>query len=80
MGTITIGVEDEIEEKFRVTVKESIGVGKGTLGKAFTQAMELWIKNQKQEEMKKRALKRLKKGYKLGKIKYKNRDELHERN
>ena len=79
MGTITVGVDDEIEEHFRLTVKRTVGAGKGTLGKAVAEAMEKWAKEKDEKEMRKRALERLERGYSMGKILYKNREELHER-
>ncbi|MEK6957610.1 MAG: hypothetical protein AABW99_01350 [archaeon] len=76
---MTVGVNDNTERKFRSTVNKVIGKGKGTLGKAMTEAMEKWVKEKEQEEIRQRALKRLETGYSMGKILYKNRSELHER-
>lgn len=79
MGTITVNSNNRTESRFRETVKEVIGEGKGSLGKAFDEAMLLWISQKKKEKIMERALSRLKKGYEMGKILYKNRGELHER-
>ncbi|HLC79595.1 MAG TPA: hypothetical protein VJG83_04165 [archaeon] len=79
MGTMTIGVDDEIEEKFRHTVAREIGKGKGSLGRAVGQAMEKWVKEKEHEEIRKRAIKKLEMGYSMGKLLFKNRDELHDR-
>lgn len=79
MGTITINASDKVENKFRATVKETIGSEKGSLGKAFDEAMLLWVKQKKKEKIRERALRRLQKGYSMGKLLYKNRSELYER-
>ena len=79
MGTITVNVKDDIEKEFRDTVKKQIGEGKGKLGEAITLAMKNWSDEMKQrviaEEMK--AL--MKKGFNMGNLKIKSRDELYDR-
>ena len=78
MGTITVNVKDDVEERFRETVKEEFGVGKGKLGRAFAEAMLAWLKEKEQKEIAERAIKRMDKGlYRLGKWKF-NRDEIYE--
>lgn len=79
MGTITVNVNDEAEKKFRKTVKENFGKNKGTLGKALTQAIEMWIKQYSHEEIGKRQIALMKKGFELGGFTVSSRDELHER-
>lgn len=79
MGTMTVGVNDMTETKFRKAVKNTLGEGKGKLGKALTEAMEKWAEEAEQEELRKRALARLEKGYHLGGKTYKHRSELYER-
>lgn len=79
MGTITISVDDVKEKEFRKAVKNSFGEGKGKLGKAITQAMEKWTEETQQWQLRKKAIERLEKGYKMGKILYKERSELYER-
>lgn len=79
MGTITVAVEDSVETQFRKAVKDRLGIGKGKIGKAVTEAMKQWVYAVEQQDLRERALKRLEKGYNMGKILYKHRDELHER-
>lgn len=79
MGTITINLSDEAEALFRETVKEERGTGKGILGKAVEEALKKWIEEKRQEEIAKRQLALLKKGIKMGKIKWR-REEIYDRN
>jgi len=79
MGTITISNDDATEKKFRDVARRRIGDRKGSLGKATTEALELWIRTQTQEEVAQEALRLLKQGYDLGKRKYRTRDDLYER-
>lgn len=79
MGTITININNNIEQSFRETVKEEYGKGKGILGKAVNEALENWIEEKKQEEIRQRQLMMIKKGFNLGKKNFKKRADLHER-
>jgi len=76
--TITVNVEEDVEERFRKIASATYGRRKGYLGKALTQAMKEWEKKQKQIDVNVRALEILRKGFKMGKITWKSRDELHE--
>ncbi|HLD88747.1 MAG TPA: hypothetical protein VI894_00925 [Candidatus Nanoarchaeia archaeon] len=78
MGTITINVDDDVEKEFRNAVAEKEGIGKGKLGGAVTEAINLWIDNKRQEQIAQRQIALMKKGFVLGKFKF-DRDELHER-
>ena len=78
MGTITINVNDKTENNFRRVVRALYGENKGNLGRAITEAMELWVKKESDENALK-TLEFLEKGFDLGGLAYKNRDELHER-
>lgn len=79
MGTITVNISDETENFFRDAVKKKLGVGKGKLGFAIDNAMKNWISEQEQKEAVSNLMKHLDKGFNLGKILYKKRDELYER-
>ncbi len=79
MGTITVNVQDEVEEEFRAVARIVHGGRKGSLGKALTEAMETWIAEKKQAAITERARKRLEKGFNLGTKRYESRAELHER-
>jgi len=78
MGTITINVGDESEAKFRKAAKAVFGTKKGSLGKAASEAFEEWSNREIQGNAAK-MLDLLEKGFKMGKVKYRSRDELHER-
>ncbi len=75
--TITINIDDELNNKFRSRVRQMYGNAKGVLGKAISEAMERWLEQKPDYE--KKALEHLRKGYNLGGTTYKNRDELYER-
>lgn len=79
MGTITVNVSDETEEIFRKTVSQELGKQKGTLGKAFDEAMKKWVHEKTQKEIAERQLQLLRNGFAMGKILYKKRSELYER-
>ncbi|MFH1409438.1 MAG: hypothetical protein ABIH34_06000 [Nanoarchaeota archaeon] len=76
MGTMTITVDEDIEERFRKHVAARFGRGKGVLGKAVSEAIDDWIKKGKSIE---KCLQLLEKGIDMGKMTYKSRDELHDR-
>ena len=79
MATITINLNDELNNKFREIVKLKIGEGKGTIGKAIEEAITSWIKEKKQIDIANEMMDLMEKGFNMGKIKIKSRDELHER-
>ena len=79
MGTITICIDDEIERRFRAAAKKKLGERKGYLGKATTEALEHWVKQQTQEEIANDALALLKTGHHLGKHLYTERKDLYDR-
>jgi hypothetical protein len=51
MGLITISISDETEERFRAVVRRIFGDRKGALGKAATEAMDLWVERPTQETL-----------------------------
>ena len=79
MGVITISISDDVEKRFREFAKLQNGERKGHLGDAVTEAIEKWMKDQEAERATKRFIERMRKGFKVGKILYKNRDELYDR-
>lgn len=80
MGTVTISLEDDVEERFREQARQEYGKGKGVLKEAITKAIEKWMDGIEQNEITQRQLKLMDKGFTMGKSLYKNRDELHDRN
>ena len=66
MGTMTINISDETEQKFREKVRETLGAGKGKLGKAVEEIMSKWVEDAEYQKLMKEAVATLKKGlYKL---------------
>lgn len=79
MGVMTVSVDSKVEQRFRKAVKNSLGNGKGKLGQAATDAFQKWADEQEQKRIGQELLAIMRKGYKMGKILYKHRDELYER-
>lgn len=78
MATITLNVNNDINEEFRQIVKSKFGEGKGILGKAVEEAIKKWIFEQKQKAITERQLKLMKHGlYSLNGYKF-NREEIYE--
>mgnify|MGYP001584669247 FL=1 len=77
MGTITVNINDNVENNFRKRVYMTYGKRKGVLGKALTEAMDEW---ERKKEYFDTCMRLLEEGVDLGKLKYKTRDELHDRN
>jgi len=79
MAVMTISMKDEVEKKFRQTVKSEFGDGKGALASAIEEAVNKWMEEKKQKELAKRAMEMMNKGlYSLKGWKF-NRDELYDR-
>ena len=76
---ITVSVNAEVERKFRRTAKAVHGAKKGYLGGALTDAMERWTKDREETDTVAAALSLLDQGIDLGGVRYKHKDELHER-
>lgn len=79
MGTMTINVKDETLDMFRKTVAMELGVGKGKLGKAIEEALKKWVHEKEQRDIAKRQIKLMEKGFDMGRILIKSRDELYDR-
>ncbi|MFA4876167.1 MAG: hypothetical protein WC586_02035 [Methanoregula sp.] len=79
MGTITISIDDDTEKRFREAAKKKLGDRKGYLGRATTEALENWVKNQTRDEIAQDALALLKTGYHLGTHTGAERKDLYDR-
>ena len=76
--TITINMNTKVLNKLRelaIAEKQK----KGFLGKIISEATEEYLKEKEQEEIRKKMLKKLNKGYKMGKMLITHRDELYDR-
>lgn len=76
MAIITISIQDDIEEKFRMQVYQLYGKKKGSIGKAVTEAIQEWSKKKAYLDT---CMELLQKGVDAGRMKYKTRDELYVR-
>jgi len=79
MGTITINIKDDVEQEFRSIAGIVYGKNKGHLGKAFTEAIQDWIYERKQEKIAREALELMNQDFSFGGRLYQHRSELHER-
>ena len=77
MGTITANVDDNTEQFFRTHVYATYGKKKGSIGRALTEAMKQWAQQKAYFDT---CMKLLHEGADMGKMKYKTRAELYERN
>ena len=75
---VTISMDKETITKLRALALAQ-KIKKGFIGKVVTEAVKEYIKKQEQEEAREKLLKMLKKGYHMGKITIKHRDELYDR-
>lgn len=79
METITINIDKGTKELFRNTVEKEYGLRKGQLGRAVNEALIKWVEEKRQKKIADELKEMMKKGFKMGKINYKSRDELYER-
>lgn len=79
MSAVTINVQDSIIDEFREVAAETFGRGKGHLGKAATEAIRNWTRDQKQDKTAREAIEIMEHGFYMGKRLYQDRGELHER-
>jgi len=77
MATITVNIQERVEQMFRKRVYQLYGKRKGMLGKALAEAMQEWVEKKKNFEI---CISMLENGVDMGKIKYTNREELYDRN
>ncbi|MBI2632515.1 hypothetical protein HYW75_05915 [Candidatus Pacearchaeota archaeon] len=79
MATITINVNNKINQEFRKTVRKKLGERKGVLGKAIEEAIKNWLEEENQIRIAERQILMAKRGlYSLKNWKF-NRDEIHAR-
>ena len=79
MGTMTINVDNDVEQQFRAIAQKIYSKKKGYLGNAVTSAMKKWIDEMTQKQISERELKLLENGFDMGKFKFRSREELYER-
>lgn len=76
MATITINIQESLEKSFRNRVHQIYGKKKGMLGKAFSEAMQEWVRKKDNFD---KCMTLLDKGVNMGKLKYSTRDEIYDR-
>ena len=77
--TITVNVRADVEKRFRRVAAARHGKKKGHLGRAVTEAMQRWAEEAERTDDVARTMKLLDEGLDLGGLKYKSREELHDR-
>jgi hypothetical protein len=77
--TITVNVREDVEKRFRRVAASKYGKRKGYLGRALTEAMEKWVEEAEGSNTVARTVKLLNEGMDLGGVKYRRKEELHER-
>ncbi|MHB8360600.1 MAG: hypothetical protein ACYDAO_08610 [Thermoplasmataceae archaeon] len=75
--TITVNINEEIEDEFRKKAALKYGKRKGYLGKAMTEAMDQWMRNL-DSDIEVQSLLMLKEGIKMKKWNF-EREDLYER-
>ncbi len=79
MGTMTINLSDDVEERFRASVKRRLGDGKGKLGRAINEALNKWVSEDEEQKLRGEAIRMMEKGlYKVGKNYTFRREEAYE--
>lgn len=78
-STITINVSEKVAQEFRRIAGAVYGSGKGHLGKAIEEAMNLFMNTHKTKSADDELIEMLKKGFGSRGLTYKNRDELYDR-
>lgn len=67
------------EQQFRALAQKIYSKKKGYLGNAVTSAMQNWIDEVTQKQISEREITLLEKGFDMGELKFKSREELHKR-
>ena len=76
--TITVNLDEKVAEQFRKIARAKYGKRKGSLGRAFNDALKYFIAH-KNEDPDADLLRIAKIGFRLGGIKVKSRSAWHER-
>ncbi|MGP8329249.1 MAG: hypothetical protein ACT6FF_02865 [Methanosarcinaceae archaeon] len=76
---MTISIDNDVEQQFRALAQKIYSKKKGYLGNAVTSAMKKWIEEMTQKQISEREIKLLEKGFDMGELKFKSREDLYER-
>lgn len=77
--TLTVNVRADIEARFRRIAASTQGRKKGYLGRALTEAMDNWATEKEENDAVAQTLMLLDEGLELNGLRYRRREELHER-
>ncbi len=78
MGHVTVSLEKEDEEKLRFLASKKYKNKKGALAKVLSESLELMSKSSKRQRAMERQFKWMDKGFKMGKILVKTREEIYD--
>ena len=76
--TITINMDTDVLQQLKKLAK-SQQRKKGFLGKTITMATKKWLEERKQKQITQWLMDKMEKGYDMGKLRIKSRDELYDR-
>ncbi len=79
MGIVTVSFEKEDEDRLRRLAHEKYGGKKGALSKVLSEGLRRLDEESEKENARQSLLKRLEKGFDMGKFTFKERAELYER-
>ncbi|MEK6970694.1 MAG: hypothetical protein AABW68_03280 [archaeon] len=79
MGTMTFSTDDTTEKLIRDLAKGKYGEKKGAIAATIKEGIQKLKEERDTQFYRRRAIARLEKGYDMGKIRYKTRAELYDR-
>ena len=79
MGNITISLDDKREKKLRLLAKEKYNNRKGSMSKVLSEALDNMELEDLREQARQRLIAGMKRGFYMGKILIKSRDEIYDR-
>ena len=79
MGNLTLSFENEDEKKLRRIAQKKYSGKKGALSKVVSEGLKRLDEDSNRERAFRSLMKKMEKGYDMGKILYKNRGELYDR-
>lgn len=76
--TITVNIDSEVVDELKklASIQKQ---KKGFLGRSITEATKQWLEERKQKQISKWLMDKMEKGYDMGRLTIKNRDELYDR-
>ena len=79
MGNITVSLEKETEQELRNLASSEYKNRKGALGKVISESIKLMAKKSARNRAMKRQFNWMNKGFKMGKIMIKKREDIYDR-